>query len=753
MGTTRKKRTSTPKDSAAALTPYPDDLAYLQDEFMWIEARAQRVGAKLMLARGEDGLTTSPRRVTLEDLDISPSRLKQRERRAAAQEDELRRRIDERLKLHRESGRALAADRICARAGLDEFERTVLLLAAAPCISRKFDGHYGELDRMEMASTLTVEVAFSFAEMSFSERVERRTTFSPRGPLVAADLVKIDMGGRFSGPKDLLDSEIEITGRTLKYLLGDPSLDDDFQEFSSVERPRVKLEQVVLSEDDKRRILSVVERHDKYLECRKEWGFDDIISYGRGALMLFYGKPGTGKTMTAHAIAHHIGQRVLNVDIPTLAEHCDALRFLPGLFREARLQNALLFFDECEMLFSSRRNGNALMTPLLTELERFEGVAVMATNPPEVLDEALDRRILVKVRFRPPDRQARREIWQKHLPPTAPLGDDVDLDTLADRYDMTGGYIKNAVLMAVADAVHANGERPEITMASLDRAAHAQLERVDDTENELVSSRVRLSDVVLPTALKSLVEELIAAARSRRTVLERWGVGAHLTYGKGVSALLYGAPGTGKTLTAEAVAGELNRPLLVASIPAIVSMWVGQTEQNLAKTFATARSRGAVLFLDEADSLLMERGEGRASRHDDSAVNTLLKLIERHDGVVLLATNLPDRLDRALERRLTYKLRFPFPGAMERARIWERLVPAGAPSDGTIDTVALGKEFTLSGGHIKNAVFKAAFRAASAGEPLSQKRLMAAAREEQSAKDERNGARPLGFTNVVSEQH
>jgi len=242
--------------------------------------------------------------------------------------------------------------------------------------------------------------------------------------------------------------------------------------------------------------------------------------------------------------------------------------------------------------------------------------------------------------------------------------------------------------------------------------------------------KVRLGDVVLPDRLRCQIKEVISAARNRRTVLERWGIGAHLTYGKGVSALFYGPPGTGKTLCAEAIACELNQPLQVVAIPAVVSKWVGQTEQNLARLFNEARTGNAVLFLDEADTLLMERGEGRASRHDDSVVNTLLTLIERHDGVVLLATNLPDRLDKALVRRLTYRLGFPFPEAEQRAAIWKRLVPATVPTAGEIDFAHLGAAYSLSGGHIKNAVFKAAFRAASADGPLTQALLEEAALEE-----------------------
>ncbi len=183
-------------------------------------------------------------------------------------------------------------------------------------------------------------------------------------------------------------------------------------------------------------------------------------------------------------------------------------------------------------------------------------------------------------------------------------------------------------------------------------------------------------------------------------------------------------------MCAEAIAGEMNQPLQVVAIPAVVSKWVGQTEQNLARIFREARTANAVLFLDEADTLLMERGEGRASRHDDSIVNTLLTLIERHDGVVLLATNLADRLDKALARRLTYRLLFPFPEPKQRTAIWQRLLPATVPTAGEIDFARLGATYCLSGGHIKNAVFKAAFRAANNGNLLTHELLEQAAQEE-----------------------
>jgi SpoVK/Ycf46/Vps4 family AAA+-type ATPase len=309
---------------------------------------------------------------------------------------------------------------------------------------------------------------------------------------------------------------------------------------------------------------------------------------------------------------------------------------------------------------------------------------------------------------------------------------------------MAGGYIKNAVLMAVAEAVHTNGESPAITMAHLEKASLDQLRRPLDEDSALAMPRVRLDDVILPDQLRAQLVEFLDAARNRRTVLERWGIGSHLTYGKGVSALFHGPPGTGKTLCAEAIACELNQPLQMVSIPAVVSKWVGQTEKTLSSLFRESRVAGSVLFLDEADTLLMERGEGRASRHDDSIVNTLLTLIERHDGVVLLATNLVERLDKALSRRITYRLAFPFPNASQRAAIWKRLIPQTVPVTGTLDFDSLGQRFAIAGGHIKNAVFKAAFRAANQGTGISQNLLEDAASEELDSTTHGN-KRAVGF--------
>ncbi len=734
------------EDATAPAAPYDDDLAYLEDELAWIETRLRTLAAERRL---EAGARPSRRPWTVDDEDPAPpAELRRRARAGRKAADALRATVDGRLAATRAAGRELGLDNLCKVHGLDGFERTVLLLAAAPVFSRRFEDLY---DRIQAepghGAGLTIETIFNFAELDLRTRIARRTTFSASGALVRGDLITLDLSSRMWTPKDLLLADIELSASALSDMLGRPGLDDGFEAFSSLEEPRATFEQVVLPAEDKRRILAVVDRHDEYLQARRAWGFDDVIRYGRGALMLFHGEPGTGKTLTAHAVAHHLGRRVLCVDIPTFIDHREADRFLPALFRQARLRHAVLFFDECEAIFASRTLGNTLMTLLLTEIERFDGLAILATNLPGLLDEALERRILVKVRFPRPDIDAREAIWRQHLPASAPLAEDLDLRALAVRFDIAGGLIKNAVLAAVADAVHQSGLDGRITMACLERAAVDQARRVASDDSEVRVPSARLSDVVLPAPTLAVLDEIVRATRHRATVLDRWGVGPHVSLGRGLSALFYGPPGTGKTLCAEALAGELMRPLMFASVPALQSKWVGETEKNLSALFARARTDRAVLFLDEADSLLRARGEGRASRHDDAAVNVLLGLVERHDDLVLLATNLPAALDPALLRRLTWRVAFRAPEISARAAIWRGLLPDSVPTDGPLDFEGLARRFPIAGGYIKNAVFKAAFRAASAERGLRQEDLEAAAAEEAEGltPDE---SRPIGFRRV-----
>ncbi len=696
------------------LTPYDSPLEHLQDHAEFVKARARA----LELARQLDDPSNRPYSLRETDDDTLRTRL------AKARRAETRwfNRLDKRLAATRKAGIELPVEALSVRLGLLGLEREVLIQATLLALDLTMEAEFGRCFD-GMGDSLTVMGIMQFHSLDFAAQLEARKRFRADAPLRALDLVTLGMGGRVSSPEDLLRATISITSQGLMHVLGDDALSDELLELSSIEAPLASFDRVVLPDEDRRRILSVVDGHGGWAAARATWGLDRTITYGRGSFLLFSGAPGTGKTLTAHAIADRMGKRVLTVDIPTLVEHMDNMRLLPGLFREARLRDAVLFFDECETLFESRKRGNSLMTLLLTELERFDGVAVMATNLPNHLDEALFRRILVHVRFEAPDAAAREAIWRAHLPDEAPLADDIDLPALARRFGLTGGQVKNAMLAGCGRAFARDGAAGPIRHADLERAARDQLRPIhgEDAAGSAAWSEVLLRDVHLPGDLKADLEDLLGASRQARLIREEWGVGRR--GGLPLVALMHGPPGTGKTLCAEAIAGELGRPLLRAVLGGLRSKWVGESERNLAQLFARARREEAVLLLDEADTVLSARGDGRAAHHDDVLTSTLLTLLDAHPGVVVLTTNRPAALDGALARRVGWHLAFPLPNTAARAAIWKASLPDTAPLHPGVDLDALARRHALSGGDIRVIAVRAAARAAARGALITQSGL------------------------------
>src|SRR3989441_2495756 len=140
----------------------------------------------------------------------------------------------------------------------------------------------------------------------------------------------------------------------------------------------------------------------------------------------------------------------------------------------------------------------------------------------------------------------------------------------------------------------------------------------------------------------------------------RWGLKKVMKKTKGLSLLFAGPPGTGKTMAAEAIASELGRPLHVVNYAQLENMWVGETEKNIEHVFHAALEAGAVLFFDEADAVFQRRGF-MATPWMNRDVKGLLAQIENYSGGVVLATNLAEVMDRALDRRGASSGRYPAP--------------------------------------------------------------------------------------------
>jgi hypothetical protein len=247
---------------------------------------------------------------------------------------------------------------------------------------------------------------------------------------------------------------------------------------------------------------------------------------------------------------------------------------------------------------------------------------------------------------------------------------------------------------------------------------------------ERIEPVARWEDLVLPAGHHQLLQDIVRHVRHRTQVYERWGFGARTARGLGVTALFSGESGTGKTLAAEVLAGELGLDLYRIDLSATVSKYIGETEKNLRRLFDAAEASGAVLLFDEADALFGKRGEVKDGhdRYANLEVAYLLQRMESYRGLAILTTNLRSNVDRAFLRRLRFVVQFPFPDAEQRAQIWRRTLPPALPLDG-ISPEGLAR-LNVSGGSIRSIALAAAFMAAEDRAPMAPAHVLRAARIE-----------------------
>ncbi|MCA9662287.1 MAG: ATP-binding protein, partial [Myxococcales bacterium] len=234
---------------------------------------------------------------------------------------------------------------------------------------------------------------------------------------------------------------------------------------------------------------------------------------------------------------------------------------------------------------------------------------------------------------------------------------------------------------------------------------------------ERVEPRFALGDLVLPGKQAAQIVELRRAVAALPRAYGAWGLGRALGE-PGLSALFAGPPGTGKTMAAECLAADLGLPLYRIDLSQVVSKYIGETEKNLREVFVAAEARDLVLFFDEADAIFGKRTEVRDAhdRYANLEVSYLLARMERARGLMILATNRKEDLDPAFLRRLRVIIDFPMPGADERRRIWERVLPPVLDRRG-LDLGFLAKRFELSGGTIRAAAISACLQSAAEGGP------------------------------------
>jgi SpoVK/Ycf46/Vps4 family AAA+-type ATPase len=228
--------------------------------------------------------------------------------------------------------------------------------------------------------------------------------------------------------------------------------------------------------------------------------------------------------------------------------------------------------------------------------------------------------------------------------------------------------------------------------------------------------------------VRTRLHDVLRAIELRPRVLDEWGFAQRMSGARGVKVMFAGASGTGKTMAAAILAKSLQLDLHRIELAAVVSKYIGETEKNLDRAFDAARRANAMLFIDEADALFGKRSEVKDAhdRYANVEISYLLQKMEDHDGVVILATNLPTNIDEAFSRRMHYVVEFPLPDIASRERLWHGMFPASAPLGADVDFAFLGRQFPLAGGDIRNIVLDAAYRAAQTDQPIGMREILQA---------------------------
>ena len=706
---------ASPSPTPAAVSldePYRDDAAYLEHQMLRLRAV---IDAAVALAAAD------PTGHAL----------------AVERRDRIADEIASRVRATHAAGRTIGLEVTRERFGLDEIDCDTLLHAIAPTLDPSILKLHARVTGSQWRSWVDVGFVIQVHFEGIADRLRARSRFLPGGKLVDSRLVVLDRS-RPDARENFLACEVKLPPRVMRLFLGQDAQGGG-NAYSSLVEPDVSLDQVVLPPEARADLEALLDAQPERDARLHAWGFDDVIPAGRGVVLLLQGPPGTGKSSLARAVAKRLGKRLLIVDAMKLLEAARTMEEqVDDLFLEARLHDAVVLFDECETLFATRGSGNRTLGTMLRALDRFEGLAVLATNLPDKLDPALDRRVLLRLALDVPPPALREKIWALHLPKKTPLAPGIDLAQLAKRYDFSGGYIKNAVLLAVSRALARDPSKGDsgsamLTIEDLDRAAQSQLRGDLTNYAERTRGTLSLDALILPPDVKSQIVEIIFAGRNRSQVLYGWGFNETIPTGKGQVVLLSGDPGTGKTLSAEVIAAELGMSLYRINPAKVVSKFVGETEKNLNEILGQAKSMHAILFFDEADALFASRVakvETANDRFVNMETNFLLQQLERYEGMVILATNLETSIDQAFKRRIHYNVSIPFPDPLSRERIWRGVMPARAPVAADINYPKLGKTFDLSGGHIKNAVMRAAYMAAQAGSSITMALLADAAEKE-----------------------
>jgi AAA+ superfamily predicted ATPase len=572
---------------------------------------------------------------------------------------------------------------IARRFALDRFERTVLMIAAAPSFDRRYQTLYAYAQNDVARRLPAVGLVLALLVDDPADRLRHLERFAASAPLRRGGLVHWSDTDR---DKPLADRALAVDDRVVMALLGVSStVDDRLAGFVHV------VDGVETPNDD-----------DLAAQCQ--------AAADRGAEMIvFEGALDAGQARAAASVCRSSGEALIEVDLDRPAAHALPSDLLGRLLaREALLSGSGLLISASHG-WPDHGVEHALLGAAKLQPRLFVSARHGSLDLPLLAREIR----LARIEPMPADAPTRAKWWRSALPACAHTSVErlaqasrIGPRAIARTVGTTATYDEPALLAAVG--IHAGGQLPSIA--------------------QRVREHWTWDDLVLAERPRVQLAELAAILVHWPRVTGDWGFRAKLPVAQNCVALFSGPSGTGKTMAASLVAREAAMPLYRVDLSAIFDKYIGETEKHLDRLFDAAAEASAVLLFDEADALFGKRTalKDAHDRYANLSVAYLLQRIETYDGLAILATNLPGNMDQAFARRLAHVIAFPLPDEAERRALWARAFPAQAPLAADIGFDAIAATFEISGGNIRNAALAAAYLAASDGGVIEQGHVLRA---------------------------
>lgn len=600
-------------------------------------------------------------------------------------------------------------DTLCDKFSLSDLERQLVIMSLAAELHPKYEKVYGLIADDVSIKYPTLEVALKILSDDHREYPAYKREWINGGSLQRF-LLSDSPWNQYGQNR-----EIRLDARIVHFILGMDKLSYQLENYIKIFYPDASLSPLLIQTDLQERLRSY------YTPAFKE--HETIIANLEGAY-------GTGKTFQLRHLCKSLDKNLLLLDMTLFLSDASPEKLIQSIICETILQDAILALKITDSIEDKIITGlKGLTNGFVNEFPFGRILFVVSTQSMKKYFSGKRERILY-YQLELPDEMERKCIWQS-------MGREYRFDKpikwgeFASKFRFTPGQIKDSLELACVNAAGNKSRQDEIDTGSLISACYQNGKSHLITKARKIHAKFYWEDIILTDEAKSLLMDACNQMKYRQMVFGDWGFEKKLSYGKGLSIVFSGPPGTGKTMSAQVVANELQLELYKVDLANLVSKYIGETEKNLEGIFDEARLSNAILFFDEADAVFGKRTEVKDShdRHANVETAYLLQRIEDYEGVTILATNYLKNIDEAFLRRFNFVIDFPFPDADYREKIWRSIFPKETPLK-DLDFSLIAKRFEISGGNIKNIAIAAAFIAAEKNEPVGTGHIIKAAKNE-----------------------